>query len=353
MTTISQQNQNLIKQYEALYNHLNAYESPIRVFPGSNQFVLDYLNISDAIQADIFFSKYGVGNVVAGSHIPFERKLAYELLLEILISLDPVKYHDIHKGSPYYFIGWTAYQYLDFAKSIFYMDAAVSEDLKFQDVQNKTSIRPSLEFFLLKSTSLPSGLAIHLDIKNVIAKTLQDYNNNGGGTITIADFCDKFVDDLLYNGIEGRSLLTSFYTFLMEYQEKKKQILLRSNTGGSIQPFLDHLFDGARILESLLEKRGGGSGTLHPKITGTTVLNVAQSALLGQKTLADAELQHTALTSGGSSFQDINFGTAYIIRNTTGHSLIWPDQFASANSYSILYNSLVNSILWSIKKLWL
>jgi len=266
MTTVSQQNQNLIKKYETLYNQINIYENPNRVFPGSSQFVLDYGNISEATQADLFFAKYGVGNVTAGSHIPFERKIAYELLLEILISLDPVQYHSIHKGSPYYFIGWTAYQYHDFAQSIFYMDAAVSEDLKFPDVQAKTAVRPSLEFFLLKSTSLPSGLAVHLDIKNVITETLQDYMNNGGGTITIVDFCDKFVADLLYNGIEGRSLLTSLYTFLMEYQEKKKQILLRSNTGGSIQSFLDHLFDGARILESLLEKRGGGSGTLHQKL---------------------------------------------------------------------------------------
>jgi hypothetical protein len=352
MTSISLEINNQLSKYEKIYNSI--YQStPGKIFAGNSQFVLDYKSISNSSEADVFFSKYGVGNSIERANSPFERRSAYELLLEILVSIDEVQYHAIHKGTPYYFIGWTAYQNQDFAKSFFYMDAAVSEDLKFHSVQDKTSTRPSLDFFLLKSDPGPSGLAIHIEIKDVIIKTLQDYNISGGGLIRVEDFRDKFISDLLYNGADGRSLLTALYTFLMEYEEKKKQILLRSDTGGSIQPFLDHLFDGARILESLLEKRGSGSGTLYPKITQTPELGVTQSALLGQQTLADAELQHDTLILSGRSFQDINFGTAYIIRNTTGHSLIWPDQFSSPTSYSKLCDSLIASIFWSIENLWL
>ncbi len=351
MTSIPLPVLQLLEEYKLIFNAVNSATQPIQVYPGNSQLVSDYGKISNPTEADTFFAIYGVGNATFGVHIPFERQIAYELLLEILKSLDPVQYHRIHKGTPYYFIGWTAYQYRDFAKAIFYMDAAVSEDLKFPDVKNKSSTRPSLEFFLLKSDPGPSGLATHLALRDVVKKTLQKYNSYGGGVITIDGFRNKFIDDLLYAGPKDRSLLTALYTFLLEYQEKEKQIKLRSDTGGTIQPFLDHLFDGARLLESLLEKKGG-TGTLHPKIVNTSAIAVTRSVLKGNSTLSDAEQEFNNQVAAGSSFQDCNFASAYIIRNTTGHSLLWPDKFTSGNSYATLYNNLINSIFWTIEKLW-
>lgn len=352
MTTISTSTQQLLKFYEILFNDVNQGTLLRQVYPGSTQLVDDYGKISNADEADMFFAKYGVGNATLGVHNPFERQLAYELLLQILKSIDPVQYQKIHKGTPYYFIGWTTYQYRDLAKAIFYMDAAVSEDLKFPDVQSKASTKPALDFFLLNSQPGPTGLATHLELRNIIDKTLQEYKTNGGGTISVDDFRNKFVIDLLYSGPKERSLLTALYTFLLEYQEKEKQISLRSDTGGSIQPFLDHLFDGARVLESLLEKRGGTGNTLHPKIVNASAISVNRSVLKSNCTLADAELEYNNQVAAGCSFQDCNFASAYIIRNTTGHSLLWPDQFTSPNSYTTLYNNLVNAIFWSIEKLW-
>ncbi|MEI2737878.1 MAG: hypothetical protein V9F01_03735 [Chitinophagaceae bacterium] len=109
--------------YEILFNGVNQGTFPIQAYPGSAQLIDDYNKITNAYEADIFFAKYGVGNATAGVHNPFERQLAYELLLQILKSLDTVQYQKIHKGTPYYFIGWTTYQYRDLAKAIFYMDA--------------------------------------------------------------------------------------------------------------------------------------------------------------------------------------------------------------------------------------
>lgn len=350
MTSISLPIQRLLATYESLFNDVNQGTKPERIFPGNAQIITDYEEISNAIEADTFFENYGAGNATIGVHNPFERHRAYELLLQILKSYNPVQYHKIHKGTPYYFIGWTSYQNYNFAKAIFYMDAAVSEDLKFSDVQNKKSTRPSLDFFLLKSVPGPSGLATHLALLDIVNNTLQEYKTNGGGSLTIENFSNKFVYDLLYSGPKERSLLTALYTFLLEFQEKEKQINLRSDTGGSIQPFLDHLFDGARILESLLEKRGG-TGPLYHKIVKTTAIAV-KCVLKGNSTLAYAEQEYNNQIAAGSSFQDCNFASAYIIRNTTGHSLLWPDQFSSGSSYTTLYNNLINSIFWTIEKLW-
>jgi hypothetical protein len=348
MTTISTETLQLLRLYE---NYFNSFG---RLYPGSTVLIDDYAKITNAYESDKFFAKYGVGNAIAGVNNPFERQFAYEMLLQILLSLDPVKFQKIHKGTPYYFIGWTCYQYRDLAKAIFYMDAAVSEDLKILEVQNQVSTRPSLDFFLLNIHNEPNGLATHIELRNIIEKTLKYYESNGGGAISVDNFRNNFIVDLLYSGPNERSLLTALYTFLLEYYEKEKQISLRSNTGGSIQPFLDHLFDGARVLESLLEKRGGKKGnTLGDKIKNTLAIQVNSNSLKNNKKLMDAELEFYNQANTGSSFQDSNFASAYIIRNTTGHSLLWPDQFTNANSYKALYNNLVNSIFWTIEKLWL
>jgi hypothetical protein len=355
---------------EALTRYQKDFEKLKKlVFPGSDeQFTLDYKNILDRVNGDekakaiannkanIFFEKYGVGNLEELDH-PMERMEAYELLFDILITINAKQFKNIHKGTPYYFLGWSAFQLRDFSKAMFYMDAAVNEDLKIpyhQETKKATS--PSLAFFLLstllESGRKPSGFkVIHSKLIEVVEQTLQKYNANGKRIITIKDFRSKFVKDLLFSDSKQRTLLTALYTFLLEYAEKEKQIKLRSDAGGSIQPFINHLFDGARLLESLLKRISVKTDTLGDIINCNHVvldLNLTE-VFSGKKTLADAKQQYLALSK--SKFQNQNFACAYIIRNTTGHSLLWGDLF-DKDTYEILYNSLVNSIFWTIDKLW-
>ncbi|HEY5592031.1 MAG TPA: hypothetical protein VIK55_13565 [Paludibacter sp.] len=85
-----------------------------QVFPGSDeQFTLDYKSIPDRVNADKkteeiankkandFFEKYGIGNKI-GIDRPLERMEAYELLLDILTTIDAKQFKNIHKGTPYY-----------------------------------------------------------------------------------------------------------------------------------------------------------------------------------------------------------------------------------------------------------
>ncbi|MEI7527173.1 MAG: hypothetical protein WCJ95_22675, partial [Mariniphaga sp.] len=170
MSTIPSSIEVLLDKYETIFYEVNQKTLPKRVYPGTSQLVFEYNEISTAIQADQFFERFGVGNATDSLHNPFERHLAYELLLLILRSIDPVQYDKIHKGTPYYFIGWTTYQYFNFGKAIFYMDAAVSEDLKFPEVQSKISTRLSLDFFLLKSNPGLPGFATHIALIDIVDK---------------------------------------------------------------------------------------------------------------------------------------------------------------------------------------
>jgi hypothetical protein len=115
-------------------------------FPGWEKLVNDYKNLQSG-EGDKIFEDYAVGNSLQIQHSPFERMQAYELLLLILREIDEEKFYQIHKGTPYYFMGWVCYQLSDFQKAFFYMDAAASEDLRIPDVASRASSRPSLISF--------------------------------------------------------------------------------------------------------------------------------------------------------------------------------------------------------------
>lgn len=328
-------------------------------FPESDeQFIADYKSIPSMMNACAFFGKYGVGNTLFDVNRPLERMEAYESLLDILIQIDEDQFNKIHKGTPYYFFAWTSLQLRDYSKALFYMDAAVSEDINVLSPKSVRPSTPALAFFLLCTTTeevkKPNGYKmIHQPLLNSLNETLKEYNKRSGCELDIEDIKNKFVLELLNPGSKQRTLLTALYTFLLEYPEKLKQIKLRGETGGSIQPFINHLFDGARLLESLLKVTDGELDTLGERIDSLAPdlkLNIKVVFNGGKKKLSNAIEKYTELKD--RSFQDRNFACAFIIRNTTGHSLLW-DDCINVMTYNLLYNSLVNSIFWTIDKLWL
>jgi hypothetical protein len=318
-----------------------------------NKILGEYMSFNER-EGDVLFEKYGPGNTLNVNDRPFERAQAYEQFLKILHEYNPAQFLKIHKGTPYYFVGWTAFQFMDYSKALFYLDAAMSDDLKFPEVQNQTQTRPAVDFFLLKDSSPATGFSMHQKLNSAFAAHLNEFNTRSGLAIAKNDFVEKFIKPLLYSNGKNRALLTALYTFLLNHEKRITEIRLRSHTGGSINTFIDELFDGARLLESLLEAAGGGTGTtLGRKINNLPILMLTPGIMASNQTLADAEIKFDTLKAGGSHFQDCVFAASYIIRNTTGHSLIWNDQFVNQNSYSKLYTCLIESIFWTAYKCWI
>jgi len=335
---------------ESLFNDFNnQYKNLTKNVIDKNCLINDYMQIVTRKDSDNFFQKYGVGNVIDGHDRPYERQKAYELLLKILHYFDNDQYNKMHKGTPFFFISWCSFQYHDFTKSLFYMDASVSEDYKIYDVVNMQICTSSMKFFLLTDEK---DVTIHQELKTLVSNTLVEYNKNKGSNITILDFRAKFISDLLYSENKKRSLLSAFYVFLLQYHDIKNQLIHRSKEGGSIQPFLNHLFDGARILESLLELKDAKGNNLRNKISNKLNGQIDISILRSSQRLSDATRIYKDLINQGKSFQECNYATSYIIRNTTAHSLLWLDEFTD-ESYTILYNCLINSLIWTIDYLWI
>ncbi len=87
-------------------------------------------NDSDAQEAFFSNGRFFPGNVPEGKHLPYDRFELYETRLKLLVEKFPEKFRRCHKGTPYYFLAWTAFDFRDYERAVFYMDAAISEDIK-------------------------------------------------------------------------------------------------------------------------------------------------------------------------------------------------------------------------------
>lgn len=334
---------------------------PGTIYPGSNTLIDEYEKISNHFEADKFFEKFGVANFILEVDQPLERSNAYELLLRILQNHDKKHYLEIHKGTPFYFIGWTAYEFSNYEKAFFYLDAAVSEDLKIYDKRGKQET-PALWFFLLKeqATHATGFFMLHIPHNAVVARDIGFFCEEIGFPPAIYKqlLIEKFVRPILLevsntNNKKLRSTLTAIYSFMSEFEQLKTQMLLRSSEGGSIEPFINHLFNGARIAESLLKIKGKGNnfGDLTKDLKEK--LEIKNAILKGNsKSLVHAYDVLEKSKKSGKKPQEYNIETVNIIRNTTGHTLVWEDSL-TYRQYEALYHAIANTIFWNIKKLWI
>lgn len=116
------------------------------------------LDVSDPASGDHFFEQYTPGNAMNQIDRPLERFHDYELVLLILSSDDPQKYNQIHKGTPFYFLGWLAFELRNYEAAIFYMSAALSEDKRKSNGQpfNTWVQNPAGQFMSLEQDNQPS-----------------------------------------------------------------------------------------------------------------------------------------------------------------------------------------------------
>lgn len=299
------------------------------------------LKIEGPEVCDKFFHKYTPGNVLDFANSPFERFADYETLLRILQECDSDKYKRLHKGTPFYFMCWLAFDLKNYEKALFYLDAGVSEDIR--NVSDWKS-RPGSDFLFLRTPQLQVAGRVVKKLRDVLENEINRFNLATPGHITINFLVEGFVEKIIED-IKKRTIITALYTFILEFEDRHTGLLLRSEGGGSIEPFLTHLFKGGLIFESILK-------TVYPS----------------KKTLNDIFKSHefkkdfdfdvgTSANSLQEILDEINdngieraFETVSKIRNTTGHDLVWDDVFNDPQNYRKLFEQQVNAFLYLIEK---
>lgn len=308
------------------------------------------LAITGPEDGDRFFEAYCPGNTIDIADRPFERFEDYEMLLQIIKDDDSEKYDKIHKGTPFYFLAWTAFDLKNYEKAVFYMDAAISEDMR-KDPNNWLK-NPASQFLTLNHQGNQSAVRITKILNDKIEREITRFNtifqNNH---LNKNVFVEKFIKALVGNNQKANhSIITALYSFILEFDDRKNELGLRSKEGGSIEPILTFLFKGGLIFESLLKylypKKDDGSDC-------KTIGDIFQTTnfkndFMNNIQITANSLQEIVNIVGNDAMTA--FSITSKLRNTVGHNLVWDDVFNDPDNFSKLYEQQINAIFYLIQK---
>lgn len=267
-------------------------------------------------------------------------------LLKRCKSLDEAAYKEIHKGGAFYWLGVASYLVNDFEMATFFMDAAVSEDLRWGG-ENKT---PAMLFMQLDGENdEQAAKQLTKRAQDGIEGRIADYIKLSGASTNIYSVQTLrerlFIPSIDPTNSSWRSIATAFISFALEWEYRNLLLDVRTEQG-TFEPFYIHLFKGCLLFESLLKE----NPTKKPSTNGNT-LNTALNYLKmelgiqgingnGNKTLNDVlgevDKYNVSITH--------SILIAYMTRNTLGHNLGWGDGITKTQ-YQQLYKIIASSCL--------
>ncbi len=305
--------------------------------------------------ADKYFGSFGVGNIPQEINAPYERFICYEFLLNLLSHRSKSKFQKIHKGTPYYFLAWTAFEVGDYEKALFYMDATIAEDMRIPLWDWKNTPIGRMLTLAVGGTAWRVGLKLRESFQALLAV----FNTEFSLQIKPDQFVSKFVLPLIEQDKRDRSIVTSLYSFILEFYDRREMLSLRSSEGGTIEPFLMHLLKGTVIFETLIKKIAAqrswsmDSGTN----TGSQIKTLGNLNYCSSFTSNYCLLQKQApiatigdiLTQTFANKTEEAINTVYFLRNKIAHDLRWDDIF-TADNYEKLFRQIINAVLIVIHK---
>lgn len=312
------------------------------------EFALRQFDEMGADKGDWFFTTFGPGNLTFGTSQPHERFKDYEYLLKTLNARNKEKYDAIHKGTAFYFLSWLAFDLKNYEKGLYYIDAAISEDVK--NIGTTWATRPAAGFLRLEYQTQVAGRVI-LDIRKFLENEITRFNTlSGVKPLNTQLFIDKFVVPLLAIS-STRTIISAFYVFLLEFDERSSELNLRSTQGSSIGPIITHLFSGCIIFESILKN-------LYPcKNDGSaakTLGDIFQTTAFRKDFIEGIQTTASSLQEILNGIQDYSIKTAFSttakLRNTTGHNLTWDNVFDSTDNFQKLVHQIINALFFVIEK---
>jgi hypothetical protein len=321
------------------------------------EYAIAYFNAVDfgpASDGDTFWGLFAPGNTVYFSERPFEGFNDYEEMLLRLRASDAQKYERMHKGTPFYYMSWLAFDLRNYEKALFYIDSAISEDVRrTRDTQEPQAWKhaPGAKFLLLEEENQPAKRTI-VAVRTVLTQEFDRFNGVSQKPPLDLGSIAQFVTTLLEDASK-RTIISALYVFLLEFGDRVRELeLRRGSVGGSSEPFTVHLFTGSLLFESLLKHfyPVNDSGQQNRQLG--SVFHTA--AFLREFRLADAPetsantLREIHDAIGNRSPIEAAFSTAAKLRNTTGHNLVWDDLFSDSEKYTDLFRQVVNAILYVI-----
>ena len=243
----------------------------------------------------------------------------------------------------------------DYETSVYFMDAAVAEDLRSNPAAAET---PAMLFITLRGDHPHQAAKEFVAMsEDLIGGYIQTYLKYQGRETALPDLTmNDLRSDFLYKATQPasrrlRSVATALLSFLLESSLRKVQLDNVLNPS-SFEPFILHLFKGGLLLESLIKlnpKNPPAAKTLRPALNHVSGnLGISSGLAISADELQDVIDQASVATwTIENAFQ-----ISGRVRNTTGHSLGWEVQLTS-NQYGALVQNLSIACLHTIASLYI
>ena len=211
--------------------------------------------LTSAQNADSLFNDLRIPiHFASSTHLQIEM---WERTLMILRAADERRYHALHKGTPFYFLGLASFVGQDFERALFYMDCALEQDCRLHG--------PRWHL-------IPSGMFVRLDdipeaqagrgLVNAARELFELYGREvarGGGTrLSLTAYRARLVNHGTQHQPELRSAVTALLSFLLEIKPRQIQLTLAPVGSGTGEPFFLHLLKGSILFETLLRQSAAG-----------------------------------------------------------------------------------------------
>lgn len=331
----------------------------------------EQLDINSSRTGDLYFETFGIPNTIEMFNAPYERFVCYEYLMRILKAENSNKFSAVHKGTPYYFLAWTAFEIRNYSKAVFYMDLALSEDIRKTDPNGKTKENIVQEALNNPGGNLwkliPEGPAVRVirQLQEYFVGALNGFKDRTTIEIKLEDFISNFVMKSIPVNVKNRSLVSALYSYICEADDLYNTLNLRSQNEVSIEPLLVNLFKGGLIFESLLKSLADqkawnvttGRGLGHAPQTIEAFNRCSDFLSLFALTSGDLQTRASDLASilliATDETLKTSFNVSSQLRNTAGHDVRRDDIFQNPEDYKKLYEKQLNAIFYIIKKAYL
>ncbi len=276
-------------------------------------------------------------------------------LLQKCKQTNPEIFSNIHKGTAYYWIAMAAFLMNDMERAIFFIDAAVNQDLRLGSDPNENP-SPALLFMLIDGASdLQAAKQMVVKTQARFDELIEFYNQLKGKSqlnFTIKDLREKFIIPTLCDkDKKWRSNVTTMISFCMEIDNLESLFEIRVDDGTS-EPFFMHLFKGCVLFETILKECPINNGNSPSTIEKNIKKFHSQLGIPVDYSVGNCSLQSIIkdLDHFDNSIQSaIKFSNR--TRNAIGHNLGWPI-IRDKDQYEILFKLIISSCFHAIVKLY-
>lgn len=281
---------------------------------------------------------------------------SWETVLTILRDDDPSRYRKLHKGEPFYWLALASYQLRDYEGALFYIDCALSEDLR-QSPKAWHKLPAGLFVLLNESNPRQAALDVVKTMRTTFDNATADVNAKFGLNFDIEQYRKCLVLPAISQDEELRSVVTALVTFLLEFTSRRQQISLLADTEpetiGTAEPFFVHLFKGCVIFESLLkfsfDSQLDGTKTLGDVLKSESVFRAlgfdSRPESFGSFDAVRALCSKIRNETGSSVTTAIR--ATWALRNMLGHNLALPAR-PTAEEYVLLFQHVFAAIARAI-----